>query len=136
MQLGITLFMPVVIHRMSQSRAAKKSSVPILDLFGQAVGVIGISYNDFCRCTPDELEAIFKAYGEAQSEREKDAWERMRISTAIGVQPHVKRKITPKSLIPLPWDNKNKAAAQSATAENMSPEDRKRRFERLSNITN
>ena len=100
-------------------------------MFGQAVGIIGMSYDDFCRCDPDELEAIFKAYSEVRQENRLDEWERMRIAATIGIQPHVRRKITPQKLLPFPWDNKNKAATQKATAENMSSEDRRRRFEML-----
>ena len=61
----------------------------------------------------------------------QDEWERMRIAATIGIQPHVRRKFTPQKLLPFPWDSKNKAATQKTTAENMSSEDRRRRFEGL-----
>lgn len=102
-----------------------------INVDGQAVGIIGISYNDFCRCAPDELEAIFRAYSEVRQEDRQDEWERMRIAATIGIQPHVRRKITPQKLLPFAWNSKNKATTQKATAENMSPEDRKLRFEKL-----
>lgn len=110
----------------------KKSAVPVLDLFGQAVGIIGMSHEDFCRCDPDELDAVFRAYRESREEQQREEWERMRIAAAIGIQPHVRRKITPQALLPLPWDNK-KAAGKESAANIMSPEERRLRFEKLIN---
>ena len=34
----------------------------------------------------------------------------MRLLATIVIQPHVKNKITPDKLIPLPWDRKRKAS--------------------------
>lgn len=79
--------------------------------------------------TPDELEAVFRAYRESREEQQREEWERMRIA-AIGIQPHVRRKITPQTLLPLPWDNK-KAADKEPTADIMSPEERRLRFEKI-----
>lgn len=34
----------------------------------------------------------------------RSCWERMRMLASIVIQPHVKKKITPKRLLPFPWD--------------------------------
>jgi hypothetical protein len=43
-------------------------------------------------------------------EREKADWERTRWLAAIVVNPHVKKRITPKDLATFPWEQKEKAA--------------------------
>ncbi len=61
--------------------------------------------------------------------QERDSWERTRILAAICIQPHIKKKITPKQLIPLPWDNK-KQKPKSDEPE-LTKEEMKARFEEL-----
>lgn len=73
-------------------------------MLGYAVGVIGLGFDDFCALTPAETAAVFTAYRDKVDGRRRDAWERMRMSACIGIQPHVKKKITPTRLLPLPWD--------------------------------
>lgn len=50
-----------------------------------------------CKACNDRLEA-----------RCEDSWERMRTLATITVQPHVKKRLAPKDLLPLPWDKKRK----------------------------
>lgn len=50
------------------------------------------------------------AWHDEREQAERSAWERMRIAAAVGIQPHVKSRITPQELIPLPWDTEKKAA--------------------------
>lgn len=42
----------------------------------------------------------------------RDDWERTRAAATISVMPHVKKgaKITPQSLMPLPWDKKENSS--------------------------
>ncbi len=58
----------------------------------------------------------------------RQEWERSRLMAAILVQPHVKKKITPKNLIPLPWD---KSPERKIDAARLSPQERQQRFEHL-----
>lgn len=58
----------------------------------------------------------------------RDAWERARTVAAIVIQPHLKRKITPQQLLPLPWDRKSRTMERVA-APRLSAEERLRRFE-------
>lgn len=73
---------------------------------GVAVGSIGMSLDDFCRCDYDEFESICKSWRELTERQEHDAWERTRVLAAICIQPHVKGRMTPEKLLPLPWDKK------------------------------
>lgn len=95
-------------------------------MLGYALGCIRLTYDDFCRLLPEEFEEICKAYS-AQSEAEdKGEWERMRLLAAITVQPHVKGKVNPQKLLPLPWEK-----MQTPKREVVSKEDSKARFEAL-----
>lgn len=89
-----------------------------------------MSRDDFCACYLDEFEAIAKAWRERQEIKSQELWEQCRMLATISIQPHVKRRITPKQLLPFPWDRKASEAKRSAVEE-LSPEDRLQRFEAL-----
>lgn len=59
----------------------------------------------------------------------RDAWERTRTAAAIIIQPHVKNKITPKQLLPLPWD-KEKQSIRSEVPK-LTAEEKRKRFEEV-----
>jgi len=81
--------------------------------------------DDFCALTPSEYEAVCKAWRDEQENIMRDDWERMRLSTVIGIQPHLKKKIAAEKLIPFPWE-KHKTEAPQVPAE-----EARKRFERL-----
>lgn len=72
------------------------------------MAVIGIGYDDFCRMTMQETAAVFAAYRTKHEADRRDAWERMRMQACITIQPHLKKKITPRRLLPLPWDKEER----------------------------
>ena len=51
-----------------------------------------------------EFAAACKAYAEEREQGERRSWERMRLLAAVCIQPHVRKRISPQQLIPLPWD--------------------------------
>ena len=59
----------------------------------------------------------------------RDAWERARTIAAIVIQPHVKKKITPLQLLPLPWDKKKQNC--HSEAPKLTAEERLKRFEEV-----
>ena len=90
------------------------------------MGVIGLALEDFCCLSPDEFAAICKAHNEQRESEMQAAWNRMRLHACISIQPHVKDKLTPEKLLPLPWDKRH-----NAEAPQISKEEAKKRFERL-----
>ena len=86
-----------------------------------------MSYDDFCRLTPDEFWHVCKAFADYAEADSRGEWERMRMLAAITVQPHVKGRVTPQKLLPLPWEKPRK----SKTEKPVSKEESKRRFEAL-----
>lgn len=85
-----------------------------------------MSYDDFCKCTYAEFESISKAWLEMYQGQNRDAWERARIVATIAIQPHVKKKITPHQLMPLPWDKKKEILRSEA--QELTAEDKRKRF--------
>lgn len=88
-------------------------------MLGLALGRIGLSYNDFCGLSLEEFGEVVKAYSEGQEDTTRGDWERMRMLAAITIQPHTKTKITPKKLLPLPWDKIHRLPAKR-TAEDIA----------------
>ncbi|WP_302612343.1 hypothetical protein [uncultured Muribaculum sp.] len=93
-----------------------------------AVGCIGLSLDDFCKLGYGEFESICKAWREMREDECRDAWERARTVAAISIQPHIKKKITPVQLLPLPWDKKTKIRSK---APRPTAEVRHKRFEEI-----
>jgi hypothetical protein len=55
----------------------------------------------------------------------------MRILATISVQPHVKGKLTPQKLLPLPWDRKKLQAMRNEDAPKLSRDEQRARFKEL-----
>lgn len=85
-----------------------------------------MAYDDFCRLTPDQFGECCKAWNEVQNQRDRQEWERVRILATLTVQPHTKKRLIPKKVMPFPWDSEPKSEAPQ-----MNREDSKKRFERL-----
>lgn len=95
-----------------------------------AVGCIGMSHDDFCKCTFDEFESICKAWRDMNDRENREAWERARTIATILIQPHVKKgnKVTPQQLISLPWDKKTNHRSE---APKLTAEEKRKRFEEI-----
>lgn len=98
-------------------------------MLGVAVGCIGISLEEFCTYYYEEFESIYNAWKEMGDAQERQAWERTRILAAICIQPHVKKKIVPRQLIPLPWDSKKQKPRPEGPE--LTREELKARFDEL-----
>lgn len=103
-------------------------------MLGYALGCIRLSYDDFCRLTPDEFNAVCRAYGNQEQAQYKDNWERMRILAAVTIQPHVKSKLTPQKLLPLSWDKKlprTRQQAEEVKKEHITAKEAKERKKKI-----
>lgn len=96
------------------------------------MGCIHLSFDDFCNCTIDELDAIIKAWQEQRQEELQGAWERMRMEAFLIVSPKLKKRLTPKQFLSLPWDTKKKSyKSKSDDAPVLTKEESRARFEKL-----
>lgn len=87
------------------------------------MGVMGMSRRDFCAMSPDEFYEASRVHREEQERQSRERWEIMRMEASILIQPHVKNRITPRKLLPFPWEK------GEAHIEEMTMEERKRRAE-------
>lgn len=68
------------------------------------MGAVGMSYNDFCRLRPFEFKAIAEQYNKARDLEQRGAWERTRIIVCSYFQSKTRKRVDPKTAMPLPWD--------------------------------
>ena len=66
---------------------------------------MGMSMDDFCRCTPSEFGQVWSAWNGMEQQRERSAWERMRMESIASLQPWSRKTLRPADVMPLPWDN-------------------------------
>ena len=59
------------------------------------------------------------SWGRHSEGLEQGSWERMRLLATITIQPHVKKRLTPGQLLPLPWDRKRPAAPPVSKEQDM-----------------
>lgn len=90
------------------------------------VGCMGMSMDDFERCTPAEFERIYARWREQRTNEERSRWERTRSVCMFVLQPWSKKPLKAKDVLPLPWDNKT---APEDEEEMMSEEERRKRYE-------
>jgi hypothetical protein len=98
---------------------------------GVGVGCIGLSHDDFCRLYPEEFESIYNAWKERTDADTRSNWEQMRMLATIVIQPHVRKRITPKQLLPLPWDDEDRRTKTTSEDDQLTSEQKKQRFEAL-----
>ena len=86
---------------------------------GIAMGCIGMSLDDFCRCTPLEFEAIAAEYNNREQHYHQTGWEQTRFLALASLQPHTTHTLRPNDIMPLPWDYKTqpKASCNSTSHE-------------------
>ncbi len=93
---------------------------------GIALSCIHLSYDDFCRLTPTEFDHVYREFKNLQDAEYKDNWERMRLLATITIQPHLKKKVTAKKVLPLSWDKPDKPDIK---APRLTAAESRKRFE-------
>lgn len=91
---------------------------------GVAIGNIGMLVSEFLDMDMDEFRAVYQAWNEREEMREQSAWERTRILATMCVQPYSKKRLSPKDVLPLPWDKERK----KSVSEVVSKEEAKKRL--------
>lgn len=65
---------------------------------------------------PNTFLDLSSVWNEREEAERRDACERARMIAAISIQPHVKNRIKPDKLLPLPWDKKVEVRAEKENA--------------------
>ncbi|MBD8980843.1 MAG: hypothetical protein EGR83_02130 [Bacteroides cellulosilyticus] len=76
------------------------------ELLGLAMGCIGISLDDFRRCTPAEFAAIYRVWQQHDERNVQDGWERTRFLACCILQPYSKKKLSPTDVCRFSWERK------------------------------
>lgn len=96
---------------------------------------MGMSPDTFCRLFPEEFTAAVEAYNKREELRMQRQWDMVRTLAAITIQPHVKKRVTPMQLLPLPWDKAaetdEKATGEKKEVKILTAEEHRRRKEEL-----
>lgn len=92
---------------------------------GFALGVVGLRLDDFCGLSPSEFSAVCEAHHTRREDVSREDWERMRLHATITVQPHSRKRLNARQLLPFPWET------QRTTAPTISKEEALARFKRL-----
>lgn len=71
---------------------------------------MGMSRDDFERCTPSEFAGIHKQWQERETRLYRDGWEQVRTLAGFILQLFKTRK-TAAELLPFPWDSEKENAA-------------------------
>lgn len=88
---------------------------------------MGMRPDDFRHLTPAEFEAISSEFSADRQEQTRDRWERISLLASITIQPHVRRKLTPRQLLPLPWDKETDGMSRP---DGLTKEERLKRLSR------
>lgn len=90
---------------------------------------MGMSVDDFCRCTPSEFTAAWTAWSEGEESRRRDAWERTRMLALCTLQPHTSQRLRPQDVMAFPWENGRPEARTQTSSHGTEPrEDVARRY--------
>lgn len=89
------------------------------------MGCVGMSMDDFCRCTPSEFQEVFEAWNTLRENQEHTAWERVRMQCLCSLQPYSKKQLSASDIMEFPWEKKAQPSERSAE----STEDIKARYE-------
>lgn len=83
---------------------------------GQAVGLLGMSEEEYKNATLRTLFNAIAAYSELEDLRQRHEWERIRWQTTalINIQLQKKDRLTTTKLLPLPWDGENEVGKEEA----------------------
>lgn len=82
------------------------------------MGCMGMSMDDFCRCTPFEFYATYDAWNDLEDRREQAAWERMRMQCLCTLQPYSQKQLVATDVMRFPWDDEDQEPSSSRSREN------------------
>ena len=91
---------------------------------GIAMGCMGMSMNDFSRCTPSEFSIAYKVWQEKEQRLERESWEQTRFLACCMLQPYSKKKLSPTDVCRFSWERKREQEAKKEVST-------KERFEEI-----
>tara|TARA_R100000541_G_scaffold57257_1_gene67189 strand:+ start:190 stop:480 length:291 start_codon:yes stop_codon:yes gene_type:complete len=81
--------------------------------------LLELSYNELYSSTPRSFNNRLNGFKKHQEQMSQNQWEQTRIILMGCLQPHSKKNLKPKDVLPLPWDEKYKPKKEIATKEHI-----------------
>lgn len=91
-------------------------------LMGIAMGCMGMSMDDFCRCAPSEFYAAWEAWEEMQQRTERGMWERARMQCLCALQPYSKKTLRAQDVMQFPWEKEKNEKLEMRNKKSSSQE--------------
>lgn len=70
---------------------------------------MGMSIDDFCRCTPLEFSKIAEQWSMRQEALSRERWEQARFLAVVMLQPYTKKALKGTDITRFPWDEGKEA---------------------------
>jgi hypothetical protein len=96
---------------------------------GLATGCVGMSLQDFERCTPSEFKAVWDAWQDRVLHAERTSWEQARMMCVSMLQPYSKKALRPQDVMAFPWDAEVTSSEETTAApEKLTREEEMERY--------
>lgn len=93
------------------------------------MGRMGMSLQDFDRCTPLEFEKIFEMWHESKQLALRTSWEQTRLLACCILQPYAKKELRATDVMEFEWDKPESKGPAKKTRKEREAE--KRRYEQV-----
>ena len=91
-----------------------------------AMGCVGMSREDFERCTPIEFTEVMRQWRENQERIDRITWDQIRFLATAMLQPYSKKALKATDVVKFPWDDKAKEAPKGTSSRERMEEVRRR----------
>lgn len=78
-----------------------------------------MGYDDFCRCTPREFNAVVENWDRTRQQEFRNGWERTRFLATAILQPYSKKRLRPKDIAVFEWEKAQTHKVEKSTRERM-----------------
>ncbi len=91
-----------------------------------ALGCVGMSLEDFERCTPFEFNEVMLQWRENQERIDRTTWDQTRFLATAMLQPYSKKTLKATDIARFPWDEKKEEVPKGTSSRERMEEVRRR----------
>ena len=91
-----------------------------------AMGCVGMSREDFERCTPFEFTEVMQQWRENQERIDRTTWDQTRFLATAMLQPYSRKALKATDVVKFTWDDKTEEAPKGTSSRERMEEVRKR----------
>ena len=90
------------------------------------MGCVGMSLEDFERCTPIEFTEVMRQWRENQERIDRTTWDQTRFLATAMLQPYSRKALKATDVVKFTWDYKTEEAPKGTSSRERMEEVRKR----------